>query len=209
MHFIGRVENDREARIQGDRVNLDEIAEVIIREASPAILDAAVSWREESLVLAAFVTLADESNDNIDVFLRRLKATLPLPTHMLPEVILSVRTLPRTLNGRKDFNAINKLVLPEGILDRMTAESLSPLKMRVKSIWENCICADPAADLKPESDFFCAGGNSLLLIPLQAASQSELGRSLSLPDMFQFRTIRSMAACILGRAGHTEDLVGG
>lgn len=81
LAFDRRLESDREVTIQDHRVNLDEIAEVIIREASPAIFDAAVSRREESGMLAAFVTLADESVDNIDVFLRRLKAALPPPTY--------------------------------------------------------------------------------------------------------------------------------
>lgn len=127
---------------------------------------------------------------------------------MLPDVILSFRSLPRALNRRKDFNAIDKLVFPEGIPDRVTTESLSALEMRVKNIWESLICADSAADLKLESAFFCAGGNSLLLIPLPAALQSELECSLSLPDMVQFSTIRSMAACIQGRAGDIEGLNG-
>lgn len=208
VHFIGRIENDREVTIQDNRVNLDEVAEVIIREASPAILDAAVSWQVESGILAAFVTFADESIGNVDVFLRRLKVTVPLPTHMTPDMIIPVKTIPRTLNGNKDFNAIDKLVLPEGIPDRVSTETFSPMELRVKSIWESLICADAIADLKPESNFFCAGGDSLLLIPLQAALQSELGCSLSLPDMFQFSTIRSMAACIQGRAGDAEGLVG-
>lgn len=127
---------------------------------------------------------------------------------MLPDLRLPVRSLPRILDGRKDFSAIHKLVLPEGISDRVTTESLSPLELRVRSIWESLIYTDSAADLRPESNFFYAGGNSLLLIPLQVALQSELGCSLSLPDMFQFSTIRSMAACIQGRAGDTEGLVG-
>lgn len=116
VHFIGRLENDREVTIRDNRVNLDEIAEVIIREANPAIFDAAVSWRQESGMLAAFVTLADESTGNIDGFLRRLKATMPLPTHMMPGVILPIKTLPRNFNGRKDFNASDKLLLPAGVL---------------------------------------------------------------------------------------------
>lgn len=209
VHFIGRLAADREAIIQDKPVSLDEIADIIIREASPTVLDAAVSWRGEPGGLVAFVTVADESIGDIDFFLRRLRATVPLPTHMIPDVILPVRSLPRTLDGRKDFRALDKLPLPEGILSRVATESLSPLELRVKRIWERLISTDSMADLKPETDFFCAGGNSLLLIPLQAALQADLRCSLSLPDLFQFRTIRSIAACIQGRAGVADGLVGG
>lgn len=208
VHFIGRLAADREAIIQDKPVNIDELADVIIREASPAIVDAAISWRGELEVLVAFVTVADESIADIDVFLRRLRATVPLPTHIIPDAIILVRSLPRTLNGRKDLRALDKLLLPEGISSSITAESFSPLELRVKGIWESLISTNSMADLRPESDFFCTGGNSLLLISLQAALQADLRCSLSLPDLFQFRTVRSIAACIQGRAGHVEGFVG-
>lgn len=209
VHFIGPMERNREVTIQKRRVNLDEIADVIIDEASPTILDAAVSWREDSGMLYAFVTVADEPVWDIDVFLRRLRATVPLPTHTIPDVILPINSLPRTLNGRKDFLTIDELVLPQGIPGRVTTESFSRFELRVKSIWQSVISTDSMADLRAESDFFCAGGKSLLLIPLQAELQSDLGCSLSMPDLFQFSTIRSMAACIQGRAGNVGGLVGG
>lgn len=209
VHFMGRLAGDREVVIQDNPVNLDEIAHVIIKEASPAILDAAISWRGEPGVLVAFVTLADESIGDIDVFLRGLRVTVPLPTHMMPDAIIPVRSLPRTLNGRKDLRALDKLLLPQGIPSGITAEPFSPLELRVKCIWESLINTDSMANLKPESDFFCARGNSLLLISLQAALQADLRCSLSLPDLFQFRTIRSIAACIQGRAGDVKGLVGG
>lgn len=209
VHFIGRMEGDREVIIQEQRANLDEIAEVVVREANPNILYAAVLWSEESGTLIAFVTFADDLIGDNDVFLRRLKTTVPLSTHMIPDVIIPVQSLPRTLNGRKDFDAIDKLCLAEGISARVTTESFSPLETRVKTIWEGLKSADSVADLKPESDFFLVGGNSLLLMPLQAALRSDSRCDLSMPDLFQFSTIRSMAACVHGRAGDVGGLASG
>lgn len=162
VHFIGRLAGDREVVIQDNHVNLDEIAHVIIKEVSPAILDAVISWRGEPGVLVASVTVADEFIGDINVFLRGLRATVPLPTYMIPDAIVPVRSLPRTLNGRKDLRALDKLLLPQGIPSSITAEPFLPLELRVKSIWESLISTDSMANLKPESDFFCAGGNSLL-----------------------------------------------
>ncbi|KAG6354531.1 hypothetical protein INS49_004548 [Diaporthe citri] len=185
VHFIGRLTGDREVIIQDKPFNLGEIAEVIIREASPTVLDAAVSWRADTGVLIAFVTVEDEAIGDIDVFLHRLKATVPLPTHMIRDVILPVRSVPRTLDGRKDLRALDNLLLPECIPNRITTETFSPLELRVKSIRESLIRTDSMANLKPETEIFCAGGNSVLLIPLQAALQADLRSSLSLPDLFQ------------------------
>lgn len=169
VHFIGRLNGDGDSMIQDKRANLGEIADVVIREASPAVLDAAVSWREDSGVLLAFVTVAGDFMGDIDVFLRSLKATVPLLTPMIPDTILPVSSLPRTLDGVKDLRAINTLPLLEGIAGRIPTGDSSPLEMRVKGIWESLICADGVVHLKPESDFFCVGGSSLLLISLQNA----------------------------------------
>jgi non-ribosomal peptide synthetase component F/SAM-dependent methyltransferase/NADP-dependent 3-hydroxy acid dehydrogenase YdfG len=200
VHFIRRLKSNRDVTIQDNLVNLDEIADVIIREESPNILDAAVSWREESGVLVAFVTLVDESAGDMTVFLRQLRVKVPLPTYMIPDVILPVHALPKILGGMKDFHAIDRLRVPGESIGRARTGSFSPFEMRLKGIWESLICADRVSELKPESDFFCVGGSSLLLIPLQAAVRADMGCNLSLPDLFQFRTIRSMAACIQGRA---------
>lgn len=204
MHFIRRLRREREVTIEGtiegNRANLDGIADIIIKEASPAVLDAAVSWRTKSGLLAAFVTLVDESMGDVTGFLRRLRARMPVPTYMIPDVILPVNSLPKTFSGRKDFHAIDMLPLPEGTFGRTRTDSFSPFEMRVKSIWESVVGKDQVPNLKPESEFFCAGGSSLLLMHLQTALHAELCCNLSLPDLFQFRTIRSMAACIQGRA---------
>lgn len=206
VHFIGRMRSQREVTIQGNRVNLDEIADIIVKEASTAVLDAAVSWRNELDLLVAFVTLVDESVGDVSGFLRQLWAKIPVPTYMIPDVILPVDSLPKTFGGRKDFYAIDALPVPDETFAKMRTESFSLFEMRVKRIWESLICKDQMLNLKPESDFFCAGGSSLLLMPLQAALQAELCCSLSLPDLFQFRTIRTMAACIQERASHVEGV---
>lgn len=207
VHFIGRLNGGREIMIHNNkRVNLDEIADVIIREANPVIFDAAVSWREDSGVLFAFVTVADDFMGDINVLLRRLKATVPLPTHMIPDAIVPVPSLPRTLGGVKDLRAIETLPLPEEIAGRITTGNFSSLEMRVKGIWENLIYTNRVVHLKPESDFFSVGGSSLLLTHLQNALQYDLGCSVSLPDLFQFSTIRSMAGCIEGRAGNVKGI---
>lgn len=209
VHFIGRLHGVREVTIRGSRVNLDEIADVIIKESSSAVLDAAVSWREELGVLVAFVILTDESVGDEDSFLRQLRFSLPLPTSMIPAALIPVISLPKTLDGRKNFVAIDKLPLPDAIPGSTRSESFTPLETRMREIWKGVISAGLCADLKPESDFFCAGGNSLLLIPLQAALESELGCILSLPDLFQFSTIESMAACIQGRTRGVEGPANG
>ncbi|KAK2606646.1 hypothetical protein N8I77_005380 [Diaporthe amygdali] len=207
VHFIGRLEGGRQATIRGTEVDLDEVANVIVREASPDILDAAVSWREEPGVLVAFVTLAHDFAGDMEMSFGRLKSTLPLSTYMIPELFIPVHSFLKTLNGSKDLHAIDKLLIPVTIPDRMATSLFSPLEARVKIIWEGILAASEMANLNPESDFFSAGGSSLLVIRLQAALRAELGCDPSLPDLFQFSTIRSMASCIQGRATDVKSLL--
>ncbi len=101
-----------------------------------------------------------------DDLLRRVRNTLPAA--MIPTHVAILSALPLTGNGKVDRAAIREL------LDRATrenAETLRPaeagalddLEQRIARIWVEILrLPDPGA-LRPDSDFFALGGDSLLL----------------------------------------------
>lgn len=182
--------------VRGHQAQLDDIASVIVREGSPVILDAVVSWREGPEVLIAFVTFAEEPPMPKTLYLDRLRVKLPLSSSLIPDYILSIESIPLTLNGTKDFVAIDDLAFPEKVADSPT--TFSPIENRVKKAWEPFLSSGEVLNLNPESNFFEVGGNSFLLIDLQSALRNEFGCKLAIPDLFQFSTIRGMAWRIEG-----------
>lgn len=190
---IERLNVGRSAVVRDHRVDLDDMAKVIVREGSPLILDAAISWHEGPKVLVAFVTLAGEPSQTQDRYLDQLRAKLPFSTFMIPDHIIALESMPMTLDGQKDWTAIDSLPFPETVADSCSTKTFSPLEMRVKTVWEAVIPSCEADQLEPESEFFVVGGDSFLLINLQAALQEAFGCRLAIPDLFQFSTVRGMA----------------
>jgi aryl carrier-like protein len=54
-------------------------------------------------------------------------------------------------------------------------------------------------DLDYETNFFDAGGSSLLLLELQREFETSLGSAVSVVELFKFTTIKAQAE-LLGRA---------
>lgn len=212
IHYLGRMDGDAQVKINGIRIELDEIANVITKSA-PSIVDAVVSWRPAARMLVAFVVFAaDFSGDKVD-FLRHLQLNLPLPSYMCPSLILPLHQIPTNPNGKKDRAAIDKLDIPSRQNDTTTNnEDLKDMEAKLKMVWEEVIpqtFADSRGDLGigRDSDFFRTGGNSLLLIKLQAAIRATLGCTISLPELFQSTTLSSMALRVNANLGESSDTI--
>lgn len=193
VEILERSNNGRLAVVRGHQVDLDDIAQVIVSEGSPLILDAAVSWREGPGVLVAFVIFAEEPSQAKDKYLDQLRAKLPLSTFMIPDHIIALDFMPLTADGSKDWTAIESLPFPETVADTSSVKTFSPLELRVKTVWEAVLPSGEATELEPVSDFFNVGGDSFLLINLQAALEEAFGCRLAIPDLFQFKTVRGLA----------------
>jgi hybrid polyketide synthase/nonribosomal peptide synthetase ACE1 len=205
MHSLGRVQGDSQVQIRGVRVELDEVAAAIVRTAgSDTISDAAVSLRDgDSLV--AFVLVNPKLRATGQAVTQRsledILKRLPLPIYMRPSLIVPVEDLPRTENGKRDRRRIDALPVPESWIkagiDTEEGQELTALELQIKQAWEHVL--PPAVRppiLGPKSDFFRAGGNSLLLLHLQAALRASFGTHIPLPDLFQSSTLGGMAALL-------------
>ena len=64
------------------------------------------------------------------------------------------------------------------------------LEKGLVGIWKNMLKADRVG---AEDNFFDLGGHSLLLAELQTAIRLELGREVSLTDLFKYPNIRTLS----------------
>ncbi|KAK0670981.1 hypothetical protein QBC41DRAFT_335518 [Cercophora samala] len=206
LQCLGRIEGDAQVQIRGVRVELDEVAAVIVKMAgADSVSEAAVSLREGEL-LVAFVVLANNKEVNLEDIIARL----PLPLYMRPSFAVPVAKLPLTPNGKLDRRALDALPLPD-IKENNTGrlvESLTDLESRVRDIWLEVLPAGHASVSGKEVDFFRVGGNSLLLISLQASLKREfkLENTISLPSLFRASSLGAMAALVqAATAGKKES----
>ncbi|KAF2098822.1 polyketide synthase [Rhizodiscina lignyota] len=197
LHFMGRLDGDSQVKIRGMRIELEEIAKVIVSESRSAIVDAAVSLRSSDL-LVAFVVFSDDFTGDKSAFLEQLKACLPLPAYMSPTNIVAIDEIPRSPNGKRDKSKIDSLPVPSSQdASELYEENLTDLEAQVVAVWQEVLPgAVQLSRLTSDADFFLVGGNSLLLLKLRTELRMAFGCDVTLPELFRASTIRGMASTI-------------
>jgi acyl carrier protein len=110
--------------------------------------------------------------------------------------------LPRTSTGKLDRRA---LPAPPRSGEEGGARLLpaTDTERRIAAVWEELLQVERVG---VEENFFDLGGHSLLLARVQSRLAAELGREVPLVDLFQFPTVRALAARLQG--GKEEDAAG-
>jgi len=118
-----------------------------------------------------------------------------LPEYMVPAAFVPMETLPLTPNGKLDRRA---LPAPAAAGAGAGLRPATGLEARIAGVWRELLGVDGVG---AEDNFFDLGGHSLLLVRLQAKLASDLGHDVPVVELFQYPTVRSLAARLQGRAG--------
>ncbi|UCA51878.1 amino acid adenylation domain-containing protein [Streptomyces sp. WA6-1-16] len=168
---------DDQVNVRGHRVEPGEI-EAALRTA-PGVRSAAVlRWKDE---LIGYVTGPDASAEDIR---RHLRGLLPLP--VVPTVTV-LDELPLTPRGKLDRS---RLPAAGRTADATVVPPRPGLESDIARIWDEVL---PRGGAGRHDDFFDAGGNSLLIVRVQARLEDTLGRRVPLARLFQHTTLASLA----------------
>jgi amino acid adenylation domain-containing protein len=188
VEFLGRLDN--QVKIAGHRIEPGEI-EAALRQhpdvrQSAVVADAGPRGEKR---LVAYVVGANAAN----VEAAELKDFLGrhLPAYMIPSVFANVDLLPLSPNGKLDRSALPPVEQAE-FHDASTDDSctrLTELERAISGIWQQVL----NRGVGPEDNFFDLGGDSLQLIEVHSELQMSLGRNVSIMDLFEFTTVRSLA----------------
>ncbi|PIG81412.1 polyketide synthase [Aspergillus arachidicola] len=199
----GRLDGDTQVKIRGIRIELEDIENSIIQASDGKVLNAVVSIHgEDSQLLTAHVVLAPSTQggapSDLDSFLQQLRATLPLPQYMCPSVFIPVHDFPLTIHGKVDRKAIRAMPLPQAPTSNRPVEELSGTEAMLREIWAQVLESTSldATGVGREDDFFMVGGNSVLLVKLQALIRQTLRVSVPLVELFSASTLGDMAGVV-------------
>jgi amino acid adenylation domain-containing protein len=184
IEYLGR--GDMQVKIRGFRIELGEIEASLADH--PGVQQTVVLARKdgpgEQKLVAYFVKNGDRSPtaNELREFLRTR-----LPDHMVPYAYVQLDALPLTVNGK-----IDRAVLPPPV-DAIPAEpaaTLTQLEQEIVDIW----CQTLGTRCVGLGDnFFDLGGDSLLLATVHINLQKKLETEISITDLFEFPTVRSLA----------------
>ncbi|KAF4416988.1 polyketide synthase [Fusarium acutatum] len=192
----GRLEGSNMIKLRGFRVELDEVEKTIISHSAGALSHAVVTLRgtEEGRYLAAHVVFAPEFPEHDrESIMKSLRQTLPLPPYMRPSVFQILADIPRTAHLKIDRKAIQEM--PVKTSASHDSGTLTVAEQRLSELWRQVLPLDPGS-LSPESDFFLIGGNSILLVKLQALLRQTFETAPKLVALMGATTLGAMAVIL-------------
>ncbi|MEV5988020.1 amino acid adenylation domain-containing protein [Streptomyces sp. NPDC052051] len=196
IEYLGRL--DHQVKLRGLRIELGEIEQVLA--AHPAVREAVVTARGQGgdTRLVAYLT-ADEppTAGELSTYLKER-----LPDYMVPAAFVTLPAFPLSPNGKVDRAA---LPAPELSRPELAVPYEAPrdrVERTVAEAWTRLLGLDQVG---VNDNFFELGGHSLLMAELRGTLETELRRPLTLVELFQFPTVRTLAAHLTGTPGTAAD----
>ncbi len=136
--YLGR--KDRQAKILGHRVELQEV-ENVMRSAARTETVAAIAWRASQTEVATSV-VGFISGSRVSPSQIVSECTTKLPAYMVPKSITEVDKWPLNANGKTDYAAL-RATLEDAIVTKRRHQSLDPAGAQLASEGEASGTAEP------------------------------------------------------------------
>ncbi len=187
---LGRL--DSLVKVRGHRVDLQEVEGVLRElpyvESSAAMLTSGVG---SSPVLGAVITPSVPAEAMPSMPHLREQLAERLPKHAIPSVLLMLDSLPINANGKVDRSAIASQLTPaqEGLGERRTHSTETRDKGETQDLLEAAFAECLGVkEVGADTDFFFAGGDSLMALDLLASIQRRLGVQIGHPELLSHPT---------------------
>ena len=195
IEILGRI--DRCLKIRGFRIEPGEIESHL--QNHPAVRAARVVARGENDKehrLEGYLTIregvAEPSVQELQAFLAER-----LPAYMRPHALRLIDRFPLTSNGKVDVKALLDLGRVQPIA---APETATETELQIIEIWRE-VLAETA--IRPETDFFAAGGNSLSAHQAMIRIRKRFGADLPLSRLFEHPSPRSFGRVLDGMGSVT------
>lgn len=191
MEFLGR--NDRQVKIQGNRIELDEVERVLSQ--APGVGEVAALVRgADADARHLVVAYGGQSGLPPPPAVLRHWAEGHLPPVMVPHVLHAIEHMPINVNGKLDRRALEALIAATPALaSKRPAELGGDTQRRLARLWQRHL---GPLQLGSDSDFMGLGGTSLLALRLAAAVKQEFGREFDPIDVLRHPQLAAQAGLI-------------
>jgi thioesterase domain-containing protein/acyl carrier protein len=188
IEFRGRL--DRQSKIRGQRVELDEIGSILTCHPSIEFATAIVRRSQSGENQLVAYVLPKEDGRVPTVYELQQHLLRSLPDYMIPAIFARLHELPLSPNGKLD---LTMLVQPTdaNLLDKSGPKPLAtPIGEKLLTLVQALLENDTVT---AEDNFFLAGGHSLLGMQLLMRVRDAFGVDLTLPQLLEAPTIERLA----------------
>jgi amino acid adenylation domain-containing protein len=191
IEFHGRL--DRQTKIRGQRVELDEIATILSRHPSLDFATAISKVAENGEnYLVAYVRPRENTASLTVIELRRFLLS-SLPDYMIPAVYVRLQTIPLSPNGKLDLSLLEQPTEENRLEKTSGSEPVTPIEQKLLAIARNLLRNEA---LQTVDNFFLAGGHSLLGMQFLMRVRDAFGVDLTVQQLFEAPTVERLAFLI-------------
>ncbi|WP_336779445.1 non-ribosomal peptide synthetase [Paenibacillus illinoisensis] len=181
IEYIDR--KDRQIKLRGYRIELGEI-EAVIKEYEYVNTAAVKLLEEDNAVLVAFIEPYNGANINLNELKNYVERHLP--QHMLPNSYCVLDKMPISNNEKIDYGSL-KMKAKEYIKVELPKTAI---EKRIAPIWEEVLKTNIVSI---DENFFELGGHSLIATQIISRIRNNLGREVSIKQLFENPTIRELS----------------
>jgi amino acid adenylation domain-containing protein len=185
IEYLGRT--DHQVKVRGFRIELGEIEATLLTH--PAVREAAVVAPQRldgHRRLVAYVAgIALPGAEELRRFLLER-----LPEHMAPSLFIPLERMPLSSSGKIDRRALPEPDAARPELAETFAPPEGPTELTLAETWAEVLQVERVGR---NDNFFALGGDSILSLQVLSKAR-EQGVELTLQQIFQYPTIRELAA---------------
>ncbi|XP_055348191.1 N-(5-amino-5-carboxypentanoyl)-L-cysteinyl-D-valine synthase-like [Paramacrobiotus metropolitanus] len=201
LEYFGRT--DTQIKIRGLRVELGEIEAALAEY--PKVKQCVVlpKGRHGNPYLVGYVVTKENFLLEETKILSHLGKKLP--SYMVPARIIQIKDeIPVTINGKLDTNALPDV--DAVLVQKLYAPPRNHLERQFCQIWMDLL---GVPHIGIDDDYFRLGGDSITSLKLIGRMRQQTKTSVSLKDIFRFRTIREITdnAVLPNRMQPAEDVL--
>ncbi|MHC0062943.1 amino acid adenylation domain-containing protein [Nostoc sp. UIC 10890] len=197
IEYLGRIDN--QVKIRGFRVELGEI-EAVLSQHEDVQVSCVIAHEDTpgEKRLVAYIVPHPQVTPTVSV-LRQFLAN-KLPAYMTPNAFVMLESLPLTPNGKVDRRAL-KAPSNTSNLDKFV-QPRNQLELQLIQIWSKILKVDKVG---VQDNFFDLGGHSLLAPYLMTQIKQQLGKDVTLTNIFQNPTIEQLATIVQKGADYSDS----
>jgi amino acid adenylation domain-containing protein len=193
LEFLGRV--DRQVKINGKRVELDEIEACMRR--SGLVEDGVVTSPQVTGASRKIYAYVKSQRDRASVS-RELRDWLrrELPEHMMPASIDVLDALPLSPSGKVDRAKLAQPSALDPVPRNRPEQAGSEMETALLKIWREVLGRDSVGT---HDNFFDLGGTSLQLLQVHATIRAVIQCEIAVVDLFQYSRVSDLAEILMQR----------
>ncbi|MFG6107743.1 amino acid adenylation domain-containing protein [Leptothoe sp. EHU-05/26/07-4] len=187
LEFLGRT--DDQVKIRGFRIELGEVESALSQHSQ--VKEAVAALREDQPGIKRLVGYVVPQTENVfspEAVRRFLKQHLP--EHMVPLVVVPLKHLPMTPNGKIDRQALPVPDTVSRALETPFVAPRTPIEITLAQTWQEVLGVKQVGG---QDNFFELGGDSILAIQIIGRAK-QAGLKISPRLLFQYQTIAELAS---------------